>query len=215
MLRQLTDDQRIEVATDELRQAFSQLQNVSRGVTVFGSARCKENSDEYKVTRELAYKLAKEAEATIITGGGPGLMEAGNRGAADAGSDNVGLLIELPHEQGTNPYVTLPVNFRYFFTRKVAFVRYSTAFVAMPGGIGTLDELTEVLCLVQTGKVKRYPIVLYGTDFWGGFVDWIEGTLVAKGMISPEDMELFTVTDDLDQIVAICNNACNQYSGKN
>ncbi|MDY0114630.1 MAG: TIGR00730 family Rossman fold protein, partial [Corynebacterium sp.] len=136
-----------------------------------------------------------------ITGGGPGLMEAPNRGAHDADGLSVGLGIELPHEQGINDWVDLGLNFRYFFVRKTMFLKYSQAFIGLPGGFGTLDELFEVLVMVQTGKVTRFPVVLMGTEFWGGLIDWIRDRVLAEGMISPEDMDLFLVTDDIDEAI--------------
>lgn len=210
---ELTDPQRVERISHELERAFAALADVRRGVTVFGSARLGPDTAEYATARELARRLATDARACVITGGGPGIMEAANRGAHEGTASSIGLLIDLPFETGANAYVELEVPFHYFFTRKVSFVRYSDAFVAMPGGFGTLDELFEVLCLVQTKKIRRYPVVLVGTAFWGGLVDWVRGRLRDDGLISPGDEELFTVTDDLDEVVRICREACDLRSG--
>lgn len=207
---ELTDPERVERIGRELTRAFELLADVRDGITVFGSARTGPGSPEYEAARELSRRLAAEAGATVITGGGPGVMEAANRGAQEGGGRAVGLLIDLPFETGSNGYLDLEVPFHYFFTRKVSFVRYSNAFVAMPGGYGTLDELFEVLCLVQTKKIRRYPVVLYGTAFWGGLVAWLRERLLADGLISPGDEELFVVTDDMDEIVAICTDACRR-----
>jgi uncharacterized protein (TIGR00730 family) len=211
---ELTDPERVERISRELERAFGALADVRRGVTVFGSARLGPDTPEYATARELTRRLATEARASVITGGGPGIMEAANRGAHEGTARSIGLLIDLPFETGANPYVELAVPFHYFFTRKVSFVRYSDAFVAMPGGFGTLDELFEVLCLVQTKKIRRYPVVLVGTAFWGGLVDWIRGRLLADGLISPGDEDLLTVTDDLDEVVRICCEACDLRSGE-
>jgi uncharacterized protein (TIGR00730 family) len=149
---------------------------------------------------EVGKKLA-EAGFAIITGGGPGVMEAGNRGAREAGGISVGCNIELPFEQGTNAYVDISVNFRYFFVRKVMFMKYSEAYVIFPGGFGTMDELFESLTLIQTGKVRNFPVILMGTAYWGGLVDWIRTTMLAEGKISPRDIDLLIVTDSVDECV--------------
>jgi uncharacterized protein (TIGR00730 family) len=208
VVTELTDEQRVARISAEVEMAFRALAHINDGITVFGSARRGPGTDEYERTRELGRRLATEANATVLTGGGPGVMEAANRGAHEGGGRSVGLTIDLPFERGGNPYLDLEVEFHYFFVRKVSFVRYSNAFVAMPGGLGTLDELFEVLCLVQTEKIRRYPIVLYGTDFWCGLVDWLRDRVVADGLMSPQDMDLFVVTDDLDEVVRICAEAC-------
>lgn len=210
---ELTDPQRVDRISDELTMAFSALADVRRGITVFGSARLGEGTPEYELARTLARRLATEARASVLTGGGPGVMEGANRGAHEGDVRSIGLLIDLPFETGANPYVELAVPFHYFFTRKVSFVRYSDAFVAMPGGFGTLDELFEVLCLVQTKKIRWYPIVLVGTAYWGGLVDWIRERVLAEGLISPGDEDLITLTDDLDEVVRICAAACDLRSG--
>ncbi|CAM4050972.1 TIGR00730 family Rossman fold protein [Tsukamurella strandjordii] len=186
----------------EFVEGFGALAELPTAVTVFGSARTKRDSAEYALGRELGAGLARAGFA-VITGGGPGAMEAANRGAKDADGLSVGLGIELPFEQGLNDWVDLGINFRYFFVRKTMFVKYSQAFVCLPGGFGTLDELFEALTLVQTRKVTRFPIVLLGSAYWGGLVDWIRGTLTDEGMISPGDGELITVTDSVDEAIDI------------
>ncbi|MDO5032026.1 TIGR00730 family Rossman fold protein [Corynebacterium sp.] len=179
---------------------FDALSNLPKAVTVFGSARSTEDSEAYKLGVRVGEALAK-ADYAVITGGGPGLMEAANRGAHEAEGLSVGLGIELPHEQGMNPYVDLGVNFRYFFARKTMFLKYSQAFICLPGGMGTMDEFFEVLCMVQTGKVTNYPIVLLGSEYWSGLVGWLRDTLAAGGYINQEDMDLFLVTDDVDEAI--------------
>jgi uncharacterized protein (TIGR00730 family) len=171
-------------------------------VSVFGSARTPVGSDEYRTGVEVGRRLV-EAGFAVVTGGGPGLMEAANRGACEAGGTSVGLGIELPHEQGMNEWVDLAVNFRYFFARKTMFLKYSQGFVVLPGGFGTLDELFEALTLVQTGKVKAFPLVLLGTAYWGGLVEWARDTQLAAGTISPRDLELFHLTDDPAEAVEL------------
>ncbi|GAB3999266.1 TIGR00730 family Rossman fold protein [Glycomyces albus] len=170
-------------------------------VAVYGSARTEIDSEEYKLGVELGRRLG-EAGYNVITGGGPGAMEAANRGAAEAGVKSIGLGIELPFEQGINPYVDIQLDFHYFFVRKVMFLKYSCGFCALPGGYGTMDELFESLTLVQTQKVGRFPIALIGTEYWGGLVDWLRGRMAADGKINREDVDLLLVTDDLDEAVA-------------
>ncbi|WP_320670438.1 LOG family protein [Patulibacter defluvii] len=206
---ELTDEQRLDRIRAELDRAFTALRDVRRGVTVFGSARLGPGTPEYEQAREIGRRLATEARASVVTGGGPGLMEAANRGAREAGGRSIGLLIDLPFETHGNEYLDLAIDFHYFFTRKVSFVRYSGAFVALPGGYGTMDELFEVLCLVQTRKIRRYPIVLLGRAYWGGLVAWLRERMLADGLISPEDDDLFRLTDDLDEVVAICTEAAD------
>ncbi|QSB04592.1 TIGR00730 family Rossman fold protein [Natronoglycomyces albus] len=172
----------------------------TQAVGVFGSARSGEGTPEYTLGRELGRKLA-EAGCTVITGGGPGAMEAANRGAQDRDGMSVGLGIELPFEQGINAYTDLEVDFRYFFVRKVMFLKYSQGFCVLPGGYGTMDELFEALTLVQTNKVGKFPIALIGTEFWGGLVDWLRDTMAKAGNISYADLDLMIVTDDLDEAV--------------
>lgn len=169
-------------------------------VTIYGSARTPVNHPYYQLTERIAAELAAEGFA-VITGGGPGIMEAANKGAAEAGGISIGLNISLPHEQNPNPYSNFPLHFKYFFVRKVMFMKYSMAFICMPGGYGSLDELFEALTLIQTERIKPFPIVLVGSDFWSGLVDWIRDKLLASGNISPEDVSLFQVIDDVDEVV--------------
>jgi uncharacterized protein (TIGR00730 family) len=202
ILHELDDDARVSRIREELDMGFDALAHVGRAVSVFGSARTPSDHPEYRHAREVARRLG-EAGFAIITGGGPGIMEAANRGARDAGVPSIGLGIELPHEQGMNPFVDLPLEFHYFFVRKVMFVRYASAFVVSPGGFGTLDELWEAATLVQTGKIRHFPIVLTDTDYWRGLVDWVRHTLCATGKAAEADVDLLQLTDDPDEIVSI------------
>jgi len=187
----------------EFVESFETLSHVSPSVTVFGSARTKPSDKYYKATVALGKKLARH-HIPVITGGGPGIMEAANKGAALGKGVSVGLNIELPHEQKGNPYANLPVNFHYFFSRKVCLVKYSTAFVYMPGGFGTLDEFFEVLTLVQTERIPKFPLILFGKKYWSGLLRWVKQTLRDEGhFIGPNDLELVTLTDDVDEAVAI------------
>jgi uncharacterized protein (TIGR00730 family) len=185
----------------EFRQGFDNLARIGPAVTIFGSARIPPDSYYYRATVAIAERLA-EAGFAIISGGGPGIMEAANRGGYSRGVETVGLNIDLPEEQEPNAYQTLPLYFTHFFARKVMFVKYATAYVVLPGGFGTLDELVESLTLQQTGKAERFPTILVGSEFWSGLVHWFEDTLLAHGTISPEDLHLFQVIDDPDEIVA-------------
>jgi uncharacterized protein (TIGR00730 family) len=189
----------------EFTEGFDKLANIGFAISIFGSARTRPGDSYYQKTVELAGRLAKEQFA-IISGGGPGIMEAANRGAAENNAISVGLNIELPHEQRWNKYQNLSLDFRYFFARKVMFVKYSMGYVCMPGGFGTLDEFFESLTLVQTGKIYHMPVVLFGTDFWGGLLDWMKERLLSYGTISEEDFELITLTDDIDEVVEVMNN---------
>ena len=198
----LDDEARIRDVAEELRAGFGALAHVGKAVTFFGSARTAHDHPEYQQARELACHLG-EAGFAIITGGGPGTMEAANRGARDAGVQSIGLAIELPHEEGLNPYVDLPLKFHYFFTRKVMFVRYASAFVCLPGGFGTLDEMFEVLTLRQTEKIQAFPVVLVGTDYWCGLIDWLRDRMCAEGKISPADVREIVVTDDFDEVLSV------------
>ncbi|MEV4892040.1 TIGR00730 family Rossman fold protein [Nonomuraea sp. NPDC055795] len=187
----------------EFVEGFGQLAELPPAVTVFGSARTPDDSPEYEMGVELGRALAESGYA-VITGGGPGVMEAANRGATDVdGAVSVGLGIELPFEQKMNDYVDLGIEFRYFFVRKTMFVKYSCGFIALPGGFGTLDELFEALTLVQTRKVTSFPVVLMGTSFWGGMVDWIKNTLLGTGKIAAQDLDLIHLTDDVHEAVRI------------
>ena len=205
VLSLLDDRARVDRIGDELRAGFSAMAHIGRAVSIFGSARTPESDPHYGQARELAAKLGGRG-FSIITGGGPGIMEAGNRGARDAGVQSIGLGIELPHEQGMNRWVDLPLDFHYFFTRKVMFVRYASAFVVFPGGFGTFDELFEALTLRQTGKIAPFPVVLVGSSYWQGLIDWLAGPVLEEGKISPADVEL-DVTDDLDRVVEIVETA--------
>jgi len=186
----------------EFVDSFEILSQVGPAVTIFGSARTPRTDPMYQATVELAKGLAKHKLA-VITGGGPGLMEAANKGAAMAKGKSVGLNIELPHEQRGNRYANIPIHFHYFFSRKVCFVKYSLGFVFMPGGFGTLDEFFEVLTLVQTQRIPRFPLILFGSDYWKGLIQWMKKHLEATRFISPEDLTLFKVTDDPNEAVEI------------
>jgi uncharacterized protein (TIGR00730 family) len=202
---ELTDAERIERMRSELRMGFKALHGI-QGVSVFGSARIPEGDPDYALARAVGARLG-EAGFCVITGGGPGIMEAANRGARDVGARSIGLNIELPFEQDPNPYQTLELTFHYFFTRKVMFVRYACAFVVFPGGFGTLDELFESLVLIQTDKIADFPVVLVGSAFWGGLVDWVQEQLQGRGLIGPDDIHLLRVTDNVDEVVEICRRA--------
>ena len=186
----------------EFVDGFDALAGVGPAVSVFGSARTKPDHRYYRQARELGRRLA-EAGYAVITGGGPGIMEAANRGCQEGGGLSVGCNIELPMEQGLNPYVDLGVEFRYFFARKVMFVKYADAFVIFPGGYGTLDELFEALTLIQTKKVQDFPVILMGTDYWTGMIDWIRDSLLGEAAINPEDVDLLRLTDDPEEAATI------------
>jgi uncharacterized protein (TIGR00730 family) len=186
----------------EFVEGFDTLADLPPAVSVFGSARSKPDSPECDLAAELGAALA-EAGYAVITGGGPGVMEAANRGATEAGGMSIGLGIELPFEQGINDWVDVGIDFRYFFVRKTMFVKYAQAFVVLPGGFGTLDELFEAITLVQTKKVTRFPVILMGTEYWSGLVDWIKQTLLKDGKVSESDLELIQMTDDVDEAVQI------------
>jgi uncharacterized protein (TIGR00730 family) len=182
----------------EFVEGFDALAAVGKAVTIFGSARVHEGDPYYAKARELAGLLAREGFA-VITGGGPGIMEAANRGCHEAGGLSIGCNIELPHEQSVNAYVDLGVEFRYFFARKVMFVKYADGFAIFPGGFGTLDELFESVTLIQTGKIRHFPVVLIGTEYWAGLLDWLRAEAVARGAIGPEDLDLIRSTDDMTE----------------
>ena len=202
IVSQLDDSVRVRRIAEELREGFGRLAHIGKAVSIFGSARTPPDDPMYAAACEVARELGRHGFA-IITGGGPGIMEAGNRGAREAGVPSIGLDIELPHEQFENRYVDLALEFHYFFTRKVMFVRYASAFVVFPGGFGTLDELFEAATLRQTGKIRHFPIVLVGRDYWQGLVDWLAGPVLAGGKIVAQDVERLQVTDDLDEVFAI------------
>ena len=190
-----TDPWRVLRIQSEFVEGFGALADIGKAVSVFGSARTKPGSLYYEMGVQVGRKLA-EAGVAVITGGGPGSMEAANRGTVEGNGVSVGLGIELPFEQGLNQWVDLGINFRYFFARKTMFVKYAQGFIVLPGGLGTLDELFEAMVLVQTRKVTSFPIVLLGVDFWGPMIDWIRGTLVAEGMVSEKDLDLIQLVDD-------------------
>jgi len=197
-----TEDQRLARIHDEFAKGFAALAGITRGVSIFGSARVREDDPGYALARDIGRRLGERGFA-VITGGGPGIMEAANRGARDAGACSVGLNIELPFEQGPNPYQDIALMFHFFFARKVMFVRYATAFVVFPGGFGTLDELFEALVLIQTRKIREFPVVMVDTGYWDGLFAWMRERLVGDGMIAPEDIDLMRCTDDPDEVVAI------------
>jgi len=178
----------------ELVEGFDKLTGIEPAVSIYGSARIKPGDELYAQTEEIARRLG-EMGFSIITGGGPGVMEAANKGALAAGVPSIGLNIELPMEQSPNPYATKSLTFRHFFVRKIMLVKYATAFVIMPGGLGTADELTELLTLIQTHKIRPFPVLLFSTEYWKGFLDWLRGTVLARGFISEEDFELLRVCD--------------------
>ncbi len=202
ILAELTDAQRLLRIQDELRDGFNKLGRIGKAVSIFGSARTPRDDPRYEQARTFARELGREGFA-IITGGGPGIMEAANRGAQEAGVPSVGLGIELPHEQGMNEYVDLALNYHYFFTRKVMFVRYASGFVVFPGGFGTMDELFEAATLRQTEKIRYFPIVLVGSSYWNGLVTFLRDHMLADGYISPGDIESLAVCDDLDRVIEI------------
>ncbi|OBA87662.1 Rossman fold protein, TIGR00730 family [Mycolicibacterium mucogenicum] len=197
-----TDPWRVMRIQGEFVDGFDALSEMPRAVTVFGSARTTPHSPEYRLGEELGVALVRAGYA-VITGGGPGAMEAANRGASESGGYSVGLGIELPFEQRLNHWVDLGINFRYFFVRKTMFVKYAQAFVCLPGGFGTLDELFEALTLVQTGKVTAFPIILLGVDYWSGLIDWIRNMMLAEGKISESDLDLIHCTDSVAEAVDI------------
>lgn len=191
---QTTDSWRVFRIMGEFVEGFDTLARIGPAVSVFGSARSVPDSDEYRAAQETGRLLA-EAGFGVITGGGPGIMEAANRGAAEAGGTSVGCNIELPFEQGMNSWVRTAVNFRYFFVRKTMFVKYAEGFIIFPGGFGTMDELFESLTLIQTGKVRNFPVVLFGREYWTGLLEWLEHTMLAEGKIRRTDLEMLVVTD--------------------
>jgi uncharacterized protein (TIGR00730 family) len=201
-----SDRERIELIGAELAYGFEALADIGPAVSVFGSARTASDDPAYERARRVAQCLAGQGLA-VITGGGGGSMEAANRGAQEAGGRSIGLNIELPHEQRPNPYVDLGLEFHYFFVRKLMFVRYASAFVVLPGGFGTLDELFEALTLIQTGKVSHFPVILYGSDYWGGLLDWIEASPLARSNLSPGDLALLQLIDEPDEVCRVCGAA--------
>jgi uncharacterized protein (TIGR00730 family) len=188
---------------EEFRAGFEAVDRIDRpAVSIFGSARVDEDSGPYRMARQVGHRFAELGWA-VITGGGPGVMEAANRGAKEGGGLSVGFNIELPHEQDSNPYLDISYTFQHFYARKVCFVKPAEGFVIFPGGFGTLDELFEALTLIQTGKAHNFPVVLFDSDYWQEMLDWIRGELLADGMISPEDLDLLYVTDDPEEAVQL------------
>ena len=197
----------------EFVNGYEKLSKIGPCVSIFGSARTKPDHKYYKLAEEIATKIVEHGYG-VITGGGPGIMEAGNKGAHIAGGTSVGLNIELPFEQHDNPYIDSDksLDFDYFFVRKVMFVKYSQGFVVMPGGFGTLDELFEAMTLIQTNKIEKFPIILVGKEFWGGLMDWVKTTLLeANNNISPEDLDLIHVVDTADEVITILENFFDEY----
>ncbi len=201
-LFQKSDSWRVLRIMGEFVWGFDHLADIRDGVSIFGSARTSPDDPMYLAAVETA-RLIAERGIPVITGGGPGIMEAANRGALEAGGESIGCNIELPFEQGSNPYLTRSLDFNFFFVRKTMFVKYSTAFVVFPGGYGTLDELFESLTLIQTGKIKHFPVILFGRDYWGGLAEWLERRVAAERKINVEDLGLFHLTDDPEEVVQI------------
>jgi uncharacterized protein (TIGR00730 family) len=197
-----TDPWRVLRIQAEFVEGFGLLSEAPRAVSVFGSARTTPDTPEYEAGERLGAALARAGWA-VITGGGPGVMEAVNKGTTEAGGVSIGLGIELPFEQRLNDWVDVGINFRYFFVRKTMFVKYSQAFVVLPGGFGTMDELFESLTLVQTGKVTSFPVILYGSSYWNGLLEWLRDSMLSTGMVSAHDLDLIRVSDDVDEIVGI------------
>ena len=184
----------------EFVEGIDALSEVGNAVTIFGSARVQPNNPYYKKAEYLAHRLAEEG-FSVITGGGPGIMEAGNRGAAEAGGKSVGMNIHLPFEQKPNPYANINIEYNYFFIRKVMFVKYAMAYVVLPGGFGTLDELFEALTLIQTRRIKSFPVILMGSEFWQGIIDWLKSTVLREGNISQDDLAIIEIIDDPEEVV--------------
>ena len=203
-----TDTWRVFRIMGEFVEGFDELASLTRGIAIFGSARTKRDDDYYKAAQDTAALLAREGFA-VITGGGPGIMEAANRGAFEAGGLSVGCNIELPFEQSSNAYLTHGVTFRYFFVRKLMFVKYSLGFIIFPGGFGTLDELFEALTLIQTKKIRNFPVVLFGKSYWKGLLDWMVSSMLAQGKINEKDLQLFQVTDSPAEVVQIMKQSQN------
>jgi uncharacterized protein (TIGR00730 family) len=197
-----TDSWRVFRIMGEFVEGFDTLARIGPGVSIFGSARTKPEDRYYQAADDTA-RLLVDAGFAVITGGGPGIMEAANRGAVEAGGRSIGCNIELPFEQGMNAYVRTAVNFRYFFVRKTMFVKYAEGFIIFPGGFGTMDELFEALTLIQTGKVRNFPVVLFGSEYWKGLLDWLTGTMLDKGKIHTADLDLLIVTDSPEEAVSV------------
>ena len=200
-------EQRIEKITDEFTRGFDFIKNCTYSVTFFGSARTLEDHEDYKKCMEISKRIVEELKYAVITGGGPGIMEAANRGAYEAGGRSIGFTINLPMEQVTNKYLTDHLGFYYFFSRKVCLTFSAEAYIYFPGGFGTYDEVFEILTLVQTNKVERTPIILFGSEYWNKFRDFLKENLLEDKKIDPEDLDLFTITDDVDEVIEIIKNA--------
>ncbi len=198
----IRDSWRMFRIISEFVDGFETMSDVFPGVSVFGSASINETNPVYLLGREVG-RLLSESGFTVITGGGPGAMEAANRGASDAGGKSIGLCIQLPKEQQCNPYVNLRLDFRYFFIRKVMFVKYAVAYVILPGGFGTMDELFEALTLIQTHRIKPFPVILIGKSYWKDLISWIKKTMLTNGMIRPDDLELLQIVDDPESAVSV------------
>ena len=203
------EPERLERMVEELAEGFRVLADVRKAVSIFGSARTSRDDPDYARTRAIAGAVGRAGFA-VITGGGPGIMEAANLGAKEAGARSIGLRIELPFEQAINDHIDDLLMFRYFFARKVMFVRYAAAFIVCPGGFGTLDELFEALTLIQTGKIHHFPVVLVDAGYWDGLIDWLRTELVGGGKVSPDDLERLVVADDPDEIAAMVSSAWQQ-----
>src|SRR6478672_4575859 len=202
-----SDSWRVLRITSEFINGFDELATITRGVSIFGSARTAEDDEMYDAARETA-KLLAEANFEIITGGGPGIMEAANRGAFEAGKVSVGCNIELPFEQQPNPYLTKSLSFKYFFVRKTMFIKYSNAYIIFPGGFGTMDELFEALTLIQTKKIRNFPVVLFGSQYWRGLLAWLTSMMLNEKMINPEDLGLIHLTDSPNDAVDFIIKTC-------
>ena len=208
-----SDPWRVFRIMGEFVEGFDTLAKVGPAVAVFGSARVPPDHPQYLAAERTGHLLA-EAGFAVITGGGPGIMEAANKGARDSGGLSIGCNIELPFEQGTNAYVEVAINFRYFFVRKTMFVKYSEAFIIFPGGFGTMDELFEALTLIQTGKIRDFPVVLFGTDYWGGMIDWIRRVMLEEGKISTNDVSLLFATDSPEEAVRVILEAPRKHAAR-
>ena len=207
-----TDTWRVFRIMGEFVEGFDELATLTEGVSIFGSARTRTDDPDYQAARETAALLA-QAGFSVITGGGPGIMEAANRGAFEAGGRSIGCNIELPFEQGSNPYLTKGLKFKYFFVRKMMFVKYSLGFIIFPGGFGTLDELFEALTLIQTKKIRNFPVVLFGSAYWGGLLDWIRNFAMKEGKVTEQDLQLLHLTDSPAEVVQIIVNSQDRLGG--
>jgi len=196
----VNDSWRLFKILAEFVDGFETLSDIQPSVSIFGSARVQPGTEYYEKTVIIARKLAENG-FNVITGGGPGIMEAANKGAKEGGSKSIGLNILLPMEQVNNPYTNVSLDFKYFFVRKVMFIKYAQAYIGMPGGFGTLDEIFEAMTLIQTNRIKPFPVILVGSDYWSGLWEWVQSNLLEKNMISPEDMDLVSILDDPDEVV--------------